>query len=157
MKKLDRLSYQQIEFVKLGFKKLGFQTVQVSKDKLHINGKQIQLTGYSTYPVYTNEKLQAMPLEELYDVAVQFKYNPTVHHARDYDSLLENLGPDIMRMKLKAFIYTRDENHLARVDATLQNGEEVCLTNMLDMANMLSECGISSHLIARSVIEKVIK
>ena len=156
MKKLERLSHQQIEFVKLGFKKLGFQTISINKDHLQINGKNLKLIGYGNYPVYTNEQLQAMPLPELYDVAVQFRYNPAIHHSRDYDSLLETLGPDIMRMKLKAFVYTRDDNHVAKVNAVLENKEEVCLTNMLDMANMLSECGVSQNMVCRSIIDKIL-
>lgn len=155
MKKLARLSYQQIEFVKVGFKKLGFQTIEIKKEKLCLNGKKIDLIGYSSFPVYTNEVLELMTTEELYDVAIMWGYNPQVHRATNFETALNNLGEKTFRSKLHAYIYTRDQNHPYRVHAKLQNGEEISITNMLDMASALRGF-VPDSMINRSIVSKVL-
>jgi len=154
MKKLAKLSFSQIEFVKQSFKKLDFQSVEVENDILIVDGKKVKLVGYKRYPEYTNEALTAMQTEELYSIAIMLGFKPQIYHSSNLTQLMETLGDKVTRLKLHSYIYTRDWNHKERIHAVVGN-DEVSLTNAIDMANVLANNGVNKKMIERSILSKI--
>ena len=147
MRRLKVLPYKHAEFVRIGMKKLGFETAKVQHNDLIINDKKIKLVGYSEYPEYTNEELESMDIDHLYETAIMFGYNPQIHRGRNLTEIINNLTEPIAKKKLKAYVYTHPKNHIERVHAVMSDGVEVSLTNMIELGLSLMENGVKFNVV----------
>lgn len=123
------------QFLKSAFEFLKIPAVQVHNTHLELKGQKIQLYPIPEFPEYTNEFLNALPLEELKSLAEDFGFDYKTYQADDFQLFVSYYGALRSKKILKGFIYTHKENHPVRCYAKSRVSGKI-----IDLGKILWTC-----------------